>query len=83
MVNELGSNWRKDENSDLLCRFAQHFEHITSLGCSVYVGIVMLRTWNLHAAEPLVREPSPSENGIAIVNLKRYKSPGATDSNKR
>jgi hypothetical protein len=31
----------------------------------------------MHTAEPLVPEPSPFEVEIAIVKLKKYKSPGS------
>jgi hypothetical protein len=34
------------------------------------------RQIEIHATEPLVPDPSPFEVEIAIVKLKRYKSPG-------
>jgi hypothetical protein len=30
----------------------------------------------IHTAEPLIPDPSPFEDGIAIAKLKSYKSPG-------
>jgi hypothetical protein len=35
-----------------------------------------VRQIEIHTAEPLVPDPSPSESEIAIAKLKRYKSPG-------
>jgi hypothetical protein len=36
-----------------------------------------VRQIKIHTAEPLVPDPSPFEVEIAIVKLKRYKSPGS------
>jgi hypothetical protein len=36
-----------------------------------------LRQIEIHTAEPLVPDPSPSEVEIAIAKLKSYKSPGS------
>jgi hypothetical protein len=40
-----------------------------------------VRQMEIHAAEPLVPEPSPFEVGIVIAKLKTYKSP-STDSSR-
>jgi hypothetical protein len=39
-------------------------------------GVDDVRQTEMHAAEPLVHEPSCFEVGIAIEKLQRYKSPG-------
>jgi hypothetical protein len=36
-----------------------------------------VRQMEIHTAEPLVPEPSPSEVEIAIAKLKKYKLPGS------
>jgi len=36
----------------------------------------MFKQTKIHTAEPLVPEPSPFKDKIAIERLKRYKSPG-------
>jgi hypothetical protein len=38
-----------------------------------------VRQIEIHTAEPLVPDPSPSEVEIAIAKLKRYKSPGSDE----
>ena len=39
-------------------------------------GVNDVRQTEIHTAEPLVREPSASEVGLAIEKLKSHKSPG-------
>jgi hypothetical protein len=57
----------------------QHFEYVEELHFSVIdVHLVSdVRQIEIHTAEPLVRDPSPSEVETATAKLKRYRSPGS------
>jgi hypothetical protein len=41
-----------------------------------------VRQIEIHTAEPLVPDPKPFQVGIAVTNLKRYKSPGSDQFQK-
>jgi hypothetical protein len=69
------SNLVKDENADSL--------KILN-GCKKYFSQLLnvrkvsdVRQREMHTAEPLVTESSPSEEEIAVANLKKYKSSGS------
>jgi hypothetical protein len=71
------TNIIKDENGDLvtdshsiLARWRNHFSQLFSVH-----GVINVRQTEIHAAEPLVPEPSAFEVEMAIEKLKRHKSP--------
>jgi hypothetical protein len=68
-----------DENGDLLAdsdnilnRWKNHFSQLLNVH---NVGDV--RQIEVHAAEPIVPDPSRIEVEIVIAKLKKYKSPGS------
>jgi hypothetical protein len=69
----------KDENGDLLA----DSHNILNLCKSYFSQLLNLhsvsdvRQPEIRASEPLVPDPSPFEVEIAIVKLKKYKSPGS------
>jgi hypothetical protein len=72
------SNVVKDEKGDLVAdyhsildRWKNHCFQLLNIH-----GINYVRQTEIHAAEPLVPEPSASEVEMAIEKLKRHKSPG-------
>jgi hypothetical protein len=48
---------------------------LTAVQCTVH-GVGNIRQAEIHTAEPLVPEPSALEGEMAIVKIKRRKSPG-------
>jgi hypothetical protein len=72
------TNLVKDENGDLLAyshnilnRWKNYFCHLLNVQ-----GISDVRQTEMHAAGPLVPEPSSLKFEIAIEKLKRYKLQG-------
>jgi hypothetical protein len=68
----------KAENSDLLANSHSILNRWKNYFCQLLNvhGDNDVRQTKIHAAEPLVPEPSASEVEIAIEKLKRYKLPG-------
>jgi hypothetical protein len=69
----------KDENGDLLPdshsvlnEWKKYFSQVLDVHRASDV-----RQTEVHTAEPLVPDPSPSEVEIAFAKLKKYKSPGS------
>jgi hypothetical protein len=68
-----------DENGDLLAdshnilnRWKNYFSQLF-----IVHGVSDVRQIEIHTAEPLIPDPSPSEVEIAIAKLKKCKSPGS------
>jgi hypothetical protein len=68
----------KEENGDLLADSYSILSRWKNYFCQLLNvhGVNDVRQTEIHAAEPLVPEPSSSEAEIAIEKLKRYKSAG-------
>jgi hypothetical protein len=72
------SNLVKDENGDLadshyiLNRWKYYFSRLLNVH-----RISDVRQIEIHTAEPIVPDPSPSEVEIAVAKLKRYKPPSS------
>jgi hypothetical protein len=71
----------KDENGDLLAdshntlnRWKNYFSQLLNVH-----NVSDVRQIEVHTAEPIVPGPSRLEVKIAIVTLKKYKSPGSDD----
>jgi hypothetical protein len=64
-----------DENGDLLADSHNILNYYSQL-LNVH-GIIDVRQIEVHTADPLVPDPSPFEDEIALSKLKRYKSPGS------
>jgi hypothetical protein len=69
----------KDENGDLLAdshtilnRWKNYFPHLLNVH-----NVSDVRQTEVHTVEPLAPGPSRPEVEIAIVKLKKYKSPGS------
>jgi hypothetical protein len=73
------NNVKKDENGDLLAdshNILNRWKNCFSQLLDVH-NISDVRQIEVHMAEPLVSDPSRLEVEIAIVKLKKYKSPGS------
>jgi hypothetical protein len=68
----------KEENADLLPDSHSILNRWKNYFCQLLNvhGVNDVRQTEIHAAEPLVPEPSSFEVEIAIEKLKRYKTPG-------
>jgi hypothetical protein len=69
----------KDENGDLLAdshNILNKWKNYFSSLLNVH-RISDVRQIEIHTAQPLVPDPSPSEVEIIIAKLKRYKAPGS------
>jgi hypothetical protein len=68
----------KDANGDRLADFhiLNRWKNYFSQLLNVHM-VSDVRQIDIHAAEPLVPEPSPFETGIVIAKLKKYKLPGS------
>ena len=58
-------------SQSILARWRNHFSQLFNVH-----GVSDVRHTEIHTAEPLVSEPSAFEVELAIVKLKRHKSPG-------
>jgi hypothetical protein len=71
----------KDENGDLLAKshnILKRWKNFFSQLLNVH-RVSDIRQIEIHTVEPLVPDPSPFEVEIAIVKLKRYKSPSSDE----
>jgi hypothetical protein len=68
------NNLVKDENGDLLAdsHYMNYFSQLLNVRC-----VSDVRQIDIHAAEPLVPGPSPSELEVATANTTSYKQPSS------
>jgi len=69
-INDFKKGGLVTGSHSILARWRNNFSQL----CNVH-GVSNVRQTEIHAAEPLVPQPSAFEVEMAFENIKRYKSP--------